>query len=223
MDNFLTGLNALMNEITSYGGVPPGDIPDIALYMDQVTTFMNRKLGSLKRNEEYSILTKTMINNYTKARLVFPPENKKYEKEHIMLLTIIYHLKQILSVSDMARLLAPVIDFVDSPESGGRQKKAGELYGIFTEMESEQLPVFEESMGELVESLLKKTELRNISGNDRAFLILLIISLVIQAEKRKNLAERIIDMYFKKEESEQKADAEAPREKGRQPKQRKKP
>ncbi|MFO7611283.1 MAG: DUF1836 domain-containing protein [Clostridia bacterium] len=222
MNDFMTGLNALMNKITSHRGISSGDIPDIALYMDQVTTFMNRKLGALKRNEADSILTKTMINNYTKAHLVFPPENKKYEKEHIMLLTIIYHLKQILSVSDMARLMAPVIDFVESPESGGREKKAGELYGMFTEMESEQLPVFEESMAELIESLLKKTELRNIAGNDRAFLILLIISLVIQAEKRKNLAERIIDLYFKKDEDELQAETEKPRDKPKSPKQRNK-
>ena len=43
------------------------DIPNIDLYMDQVTTFMENKLKSSVRNpEEDKVLTKTMINNYAK-------------------------------------------------------------------------------------------------------------------------------------------------------------
>ena len=72
------------------------DIPNIDLYMDQVTTFMETKLSGYKRNEKDKILTKTMINNYAKARLFPPPVKKKYTKNHVMILIIIYHLKNIV-------------------------------------------------------------------------------------------------------------------------------
>ena len=56
------------------------DIPNIDLYMDQVTTFMESNLGSLKRNPEDKVLTKTMINNYAKNDLLPSPEKKRYSK-----------------------------------------------------------------------------------------------------------------------------------------------
>ena len=65
--------------------IEPADIPAIELYMDQVTTFMDKHLSNNKRFPEDKILTKTMINNYTKNHLLPPPEKKKYSKEHIRL------------------------------------------------------------------------------------------------------------------------------------------
>ena len=72
------------------------DIPSIDLYMDQVTTFMDRHLSGNKRFDDDKILTKTMINNYSKNNLLPPPVKKKYSREHIILLILIYYYKNIL-------------------------------------------------------------------------------------------------------------------------------
>ena len=66
--------------------IHPVDIPNIDLYMDQVTTFMEEQLSSTKRYEDDKILTKTMINNYAKNNLLPPPNKKKYSKEHLLVL-----------------------------------------------------------------------------------------------------------------------------------------
>lgn len=85
------------------------DIPNIDLYMDQVTTFMDKQLKNTTRNPEGDkILTKTMINNYAKNDLLPPPVKKKYSKEHILLLIFIYYYKGILSISDIQALLRPL-------------------------------------------------------------------------------------------------------------------
>ena len=84
------------------------DIPAIDLYMDQVTTFMETHLSACKRGPEDKILTKTMINNYAKAKLFPPPKKKKYTPHHIMLLIMIYHLKGVLCISDIQSLLQPI-------------------------------------------------------------------------------------------------------------------
>lgn len=88
--------------------IKPADIPNIDLYMDQVTTFMDQHLESSKRYTEDKLLTKTMINNYTKNNLLPPPEKKKYSKDHMFLLIFIYYLKNILSINDIKCILEPL-------------------------------------------------------------------------------------------------------------------
>ena len=83
-------LNKIMESVDSIGHINASDIPNIDLYMDQVTTFMEKKLKNTARHpEEDKVLTKTMINNYAKNRLLPPPVKKKYSKEHMLLLLFI--------------------------------------------------------------------------------------------------------------------------------------
>ena len=89
--------------------IPPSTLPEIDLYMDQVTTFMEDKLKKQRRYPEDKILTKTMINNYTKNKLLPPPVKKKYNQDHLLTLIYTYYLKNILSISDINTLLTPMI------------------------------------------------------------------------------------------------------------------
>ena len=68
----------LIRSMQNIDFITPEDIPSIDLYMDQVTTFMDEHLVSSKRFDDDKILTKTMINNYTKNNLLPPPNKKKY-------------------------------------------------------------------------------------------------------------------------------------------------
>ena len=90
--------------------IKPEQIPNIDLYMDQVTTFMDEHLGQSKRYEDDKVLTKTMINNYAKNRLLPAPVRKKYSKEHILLLLFIYYYKNLLSIGDIEQLFRPVTE-----------------------------------------------------------------------------------------------------------------
>ena len=103
-------LNSILTSISKIDYVKPEDIPNIDLYMDQVTTFMEAQLSSTKRYPEDKILTKTMINNYAKNNLLPPPVKKKYSREHVLLLIFIYYFKNILSIKDIQTLLAPVTE-----------------------------------------------------------------------------------------------------------------
>ncbi len=103
-------LNSILSSISRIDYVKPDDIPNIDLYMDQVTTFMEAQLKATKRFPEDKILTKTMINNYTKNNLLPPPVKKKYSKEHVLLLIFIYYFKNILSIKDIETLLEPITE-----------------------------------------------------------------------------------------------------------------
>ena len=124
-------LNSILSSISRIDYVRPDDIPNIDLYMDQVTTFMDEHLSDVKRYEDDKILTKTMINNYTKNDLLPPPVKKKYSKEHIYVLTFIYYLKNILSISDIQKLLNPLTDkFFNKEELPDLEYIYSEIYNM---------------------------------------------------------------------------------------------
>ena len=69
-------IDSLQKQLKKIDYVKPEDIPNIDLYMDQITTFMEEQLSACKRYDTDKILTKTMINNYAKNDLL-PPSEKK--------------------------------------------------------------------------------------------------------------------------------------------------
>ena len=88
--------------------IMPDEVPQLDLYMDQVTTFMEEHLKNTRRYEEDKVLTKTMINNYAKNNLLPPPVKKKYSKEHMLMLIFIYYFKSLLSFRDIEELFKPI-------------------------------------------------------------------------------------------------------------------
>ena len=102
-------INSILSSISRIDYIKPEDIPNIDLYMDQVTTFMEEQLAATKRYGDDKILTKTMINNYAKNKLLPSPEKKRYSKEHILMLIFIYYFKNILSINDIQTLFTPIV------------------------------------------------------------------------------------------------------------------
>ncbi|MBO4414534.1 MAG: DUF1836 domain-containing protein [Lachnospiraceae bacterium] len=103
-------IESIIAKLRSINYVQPGEVPNIELYMDQVTKFMDEYLESSKRFSDDKLLTKTMINNYTKNDLLPSPEKKKYTKDHMYMLLFIYYLKNILSISDTKAILKPLTE-----------------------------------------------------------------------------------------------------------------
>jgi hypothetical protein len=102
-------INSIIASLGRIDNISVEEMPNIDLYMDQLTTFMDDRLKKTTRHPETDkILTKTMINNYAKNDLLPPPIKKKYSKDHLILLIVIYYLKNILSISDIQTLIEPL-------------------------------------------------------------------------------------------------------------------
>ena len=101
-------LMALINKMKEIDYIDPEIIPDIELYMDQVTKFMDEHLESSKRFSDDKLLTKTMINNYTKNDVLPPPNKKKYTKDHMCLMILLYYFKNVLSIDDIQKIFHPL-------------------------------------------------------------------------------------------------------------------
>jgi len=158
-------------------------IPEIDLYMDQLTTFMDERLKGYKRDKTDKILTKTMINNYTKDNVLPPPEKKKYNKEQISLLIIIYHLKSALTIND----ISAVFDYMESEEISVEN-----AYKAFAGITKREKSEFAGRAGELLDEAEKNA--RETDGAGKALILNVIMTLIVEANSRSQLAERLIDM-----------------------------
>lgn len=187
-------LKKLMEEVVNQKEINITDIPCIDLYMDQVTTFFDDRLNYLKRDDEDKILTKTMINNYTKAKILMPAKNKKYSKNHMILLILIYQLKQVLSMGDINLLLHPMIKELENDRERGEALE--KLYNLSLDIKELEEKSFEKEFQEKLELIKNKS----FDGDkDEGYLqaLLTILTLVNGANLQKRMAEKIIDNLLK--------------------------
>ena len=132
MDKEFQELKKHIRELIRLDFITPDEIPGMELYMDQLTRYMDKHLGSTLRDESDKALTKTMINNYTKNKLIPPPEKKRYSRKHLILLIYIYYLKNVVSINDIRRILGPMI------ENDFSEDDIIEMYDSIFEMEKLQ-------------------------------------------------------------------------------------
>ncbi|MDD6480755.1 MAG: DUF1836 domain-containing protein [Lachnospiraceae bacterium] len=158
-------LAQLQQKLKSIDYVKTEDIPNIGLYMDQVTTFMDEQLEACKRYEDDKILTKTMINNYAKNNLLPPPDKKKYSKEHVVTLLFIYYYKNILSINDIQSILNPLTEHYFGHKDGFNIEK---VYNEVFDLESEESQKLLKDLGK--KYVLSHQTFADFPEEDRDFL-----------------------------------------------------
>ena len=183
----------IKNILKSFNGTTytkSNDIPDIELYMDQVTTFMESRLGKFKRKNEEKVLTKTMINNYAKNHLLPSPNKKKYSKEHIMLLIFIYYFKNILSINDIQTLLKPLNETYFSSKDGVTLQM---IYDQLFSLEPQMMEELKHDVSEKFDA--SKKTFQKTKGDEQDYLQLLsfIAMLGFDVYLKKKLIEQLID------------------------------
>lgn len=189
-------LNSILASLDRVKHINPEDIPNIDLYMDQVTTFMDNKLRSASRYpDEDKIMTKTMINNYAKNHLLPSPEKKKYSKEHMLLLIYIYYFKGILSIGDIQSLLDPLT------ERYFRADDSLNMQSIYEEVFSLEKDQVEQMKNDVIEKY--KTASATFSDapeEDKRFLqaFSFICLLSFDVYVKKQVIEKLIDEFPKK-------------------------
>ena len=176
------------------------EIPSIKQYAEQVTELLNSKLHHRRKGDETSIaISKSMINNYTKSGLLNPSEKKKYDKNHIILLSLIFHLKQVLSLDDIKTIFNPILKNLESPEVKESIIPLDDIYKAFLEFQKEEYfdtcNDFEDRFNRVCQKINNPFE--NHANKDMIEKFLTVLLLVAEATAAKQLAEEMIDTYFK--------------------------
>jgi len=167
------------------------DIPNIDLYMDQVTTFMDKNLRkSARYPEDDKVMTKTMINNYAKNDLLPPPIKKKYSKEHVLVLIFIYYYKGILSINDIQTLLQPITSqFFQTEDDFNIASIYDEVFGL----EKEQIDMLKKDVMEKYNCSSKTFEDAPEENKEFLKLFSFICLLSFDVYMKKMLIEKLID------------------------------
>lgn len=92
-------------EISNYHCLRWHELPDLALYMDQVLNILEKQLGALACDPADKNLTSTMVNNYVKHKVIPAPVKKRYEKEHLACLMMVCVAKQVLSLTEIDAMM----------------------------------------------------------------------------------------------------------------------
>ena len=185
-------IKSILDNISAIDHIKTADIPNIELYMDQVTTFMDSQMASSKRYPDDKVLTKTMINNYAKNHLLPSPNKKKYSKEHVLMLIFIYYFKSFLSISDIQALLTPLADKYFQKNNGLNME---DLYNEVFGMEKEQVENLKKDLMEKYDTASKS--FADAGEKDREFLTIFsfICLLSFDVYMKKQLIESIIDSF----------------------------
>ena len=203
-------LETILEEVLgSFTSIDVDEIPRIDLYMDQVLTFLQENLSSTARNPgEDRVLTKAMINNYVKNKVLIPPVRKKYGRDHILLLVLIYYLKNFLSIEDIRQIIAPISARYAqpsvSPAGGhGQEERRGarltvpEIYTKVFEDAGRQKADVREKVERMIETARDSFAQEGLSQREQELLSRfdLICQLSADIYVRKLYIEKIVDSY----------------------------
>ena len=189
-------INRFLERIDGETHISLEEIPAIDLYMDQVIQLFENKYGSTKRNEKEKILTKTMINNYAKGKLLFPIKNKKYSKEHLILISMIYQLKGALSINDIHDTLAAVNNRAETGEIDLET-----FYRDFLDLSERSKGNFLKDLEEKTRDTEEKVRIADEEDQDEQKeleKILMIASLAYASNLYRRAAEALVDDLVKK-------------------------
>ena len=184
-------LNSILESLSRIDYIHPEDIPNIDLYMDQVTTFMDTQLSSTKRYAD--------DNN-----LLPPPVKKKYSKDHLLLLIFIYYFKSILSIKDIETLLKPMTDAGFGQDSDKDTSSLADMYQQICTMCKGQLEPLKENISSAWETAGETFSEIPDTSKDTFQILAFICSLSFDVYVKKMMIEKLIDTFSSEDSSHKK-------------------
>lgn len=177
------------------------EIPSIALYVDQILSLIAEKNADAAPRYRERELTKTMINNYSKDGLISPIEGKKYSKEHIVEMLLVYALKSTLTIGEIKRILTGVRE-----EGGLSGADLTDAYRRFLSCKEKNRT----RAGETVRNLLQNDALDVADDKDFfvALLDILSLSAYLKAAAQELLTARYADPDLAEKEKKEREKAE---------------
>ncbi len=177
-------------------------IPDLDLYIDQAEMFFRTQFENLDLSRNRSVITKAMINNYTKNDLITRPEGKKYTKSHMLMIAMIIYLKGIFKIEEIELLMKPLVenhksDFEDHIDPSL-------LYSTACSVNEDYVGKLAAQVDTDIEVISRKLEETDIADDQRMEIFILILSLAMKADAVKYVADRLLETYFVKPEKEKK-------------------
>ncbi|AUD23600.1 MULTISPECIES: DUF1836 domain-containing protein [Bacillus] len=181
----MENINKLLETLHLEKNITLEDIPNVDLYVDQVVQLFENTYADTTRTDDEKVLTKTMINNYAKGKLFIPIKNKKYSKEHMILISLIYQLKGALSINDIKSSLEHINESLLSDDSF----ELNTLYKDYLTLTENNVESFKQDINNRVSEVSEIFSLED----SKLEKFLLLNSLVNMSNMYRRLAEKLVD------------------------------
>ncbi|MBG0965111.1 DUF1836 domain-containing protein [Bacillus sp. SRB1LM] len=181
----MENINKLLETLHLEKNITLEDIPNVDLYVDQVVQLFENTYADTTRTDDEKVLTKTMINNYAKGKLFIPIKNKKYSKEHMILISLIYQLKGALSINDIKSSLEHINESLLSDDSF----ELNTLYKDYLTLTENNVESFKQDVNNRVSEVIEISSLED----PKLEKFLLLNSLVNMSNMYRRLAEKLVD------------------------------
>lgn len=183
----------LAEDYLKNGIIDGKNFPDIELYIDQMVQSLNKELRLYGEGKEAPI-TKAMISNYTKHRMIPGPVGKRYTKDHLIFMTLVFYLKNCFSMEEIRRLMKPLLDNYSSSldEPIDFVAMYGEIIDFVRRTEADLPRRLEEQMSDVKHFLAN----RDAEDDDTSELMMLITTLVMRSNAERFIAGKLLDEYF---------------------------
>lgn len=188
-------MKQIVKEATSDADLTLSEIPKIDLYLDQILSLVSEKNEQGSDRYKERMLTKTMINNYSKEGAILPIKGKKYNRRQVLQILFIYSLKSTLSIGEIKRMF----DGANTIEEFG-EAEFESLYSDFLMMKEHSRKETEKICDAVLEGL-------SLDTDKDADYLRLCLSLVTLSNYLKNVAEEMIAVRFPEPVSEESEDA----------------
>lgn len=196
MKQKLDELSEWLNHLKDFSLPSWDELPEMELYMDQVMSYLSKKLNPIFDDNIDKTLTPYMINNYVKANLIDAPVHKKYSKSQLGYLLGICLIKQILSISD-------ILFLYESNE--GTAKEKDQLYTFLKRVQDDSIKKESEYVSSRIDIIQKryndeikraKDDIQKEKAENFAKenLSLIALRLSIEAEAKKVIADHILSI-----------------------------
>jgi len=182
-------LKDLLIEVLTREDLHGRELPEIDLYLDQIIGLLESKYAENKRRESDKLLTNTMIHNYRKAGLIKPVKGKRYSKEHIIQMLIIFSMKDSLSIQDIKAVFDSL--YADPKFDSGALTEAYEKALAFRTHETQTLINY---LSEFFEKMKQPGEEEKKNRPEDLFPYLLCITFF--AGHLRHIAEKMVDEFF---------------------------
>ena len=166
---YMNELEEIIDKVINQSILKSQDIPSLDLYMDQIMTLFETNLSDNKRYNDDKLLTKTMINNYSKAGIIKPVKGKKYTKDQIIGMLIIYNLKNIITIQEIKDLLLPIYETNENLET---------IYNHFIQITTSQT-----QLKPIINNLINIKQFDINNKNEKLITILVLANLANQIIK----------------------------------------
>ena len=176
----------LISSTLNQSRLEPEQIPELDLYVDQILMLFEDKLGDTRRHEKDKILTKSMVNNYSKERLIRPMHGKKYSREQILQILLICNLKNMMSIGDIKQVMTLLM------EEGIRADGLEEIF--------EKNRVNQDKLKQGISGIVGGLKENYAEEMDTKAVVSLLLSLAGISSYCKRTSEAIIDQFFVQDE-----------------------